>query len=88
MSKAQYQVYLERERLYRQQAGIQPKVEPTTDEARNGWTTETLTAYLNSQNAAAQQKINPNSKFRQMQRRPTRANGIWNGMYRPLRWRG
>lgn len=88
MSNIRYQAYLERERLYRQQANIQPRVEPTKEEERNGWTAETLTAYLNEQNAAAQQKIDPNSKFRKMQRRPKRQNGVWNGMYRPLRWRG
>ena len=82
------QAELEYRELYRQQAETRPMMEPTEDEARNGWTRETLTQYFNEQDAAAQQKIDPNSKFRRMQRRPKRANGIWNGKYRPLRWRG
>ena len=74
--------------LYRQVSDLKPRVEVTKDEARNGWNSETLTAYFNDQEAAAQMKIDPKSAFRRLQRRPTRANGVWNGKYRPLRWRG
>ena len=62
----------------------QPTVEPTEEEKRNGWTTETLTAYHAEQRAAQSLKIDPNSAFNRRQRRPTRANS----RYRPQRWRG
>lgn len=72
---------------YRQIAGRQPMVEPTEAEKRNGWTNETLTAYLNEQDAAASLKTDPNSALRRAARQPKRANGVWNGHYRPLRLR-
>jgi len=62
----------------------QPMVEPTEDEARNGWTPETLTAYLAEQQAAQALKTDPHSAFNKRNRRPSRANS----RYRPLRWRG
>ena len=57
-------------------------VEPTPDEARNGWTAESLTEYLRDQKAAQSMRMNPHSAMRKQP--PRRANS----KYRPLRWRG
>ncbi len=56
-------------------------IEPNAEEIRNGWTTETLTAYVNEQRAARNVRINPRSKMR-MARNPTRANSG----YRVFEW--
>ncbi len=64
--------------------GSKGRVEPSADEARNGWTAETLTTYLAEQTAAQAERIDPASVARKRARRPTRANSG----YRPLRWRG
>jgi hypothetical protein len=57
-------------------------IEPTTDEARNGWTPETLTAYLAAQKASQSLRIDPASELRRKSP-PARANS----KYRPLKWR-
>lgn len=57
-------------------------VEPTPDEARNGWTAESLTEYLRDQKAAQSMRMNPHSVMRRQP--PRRANS----KYQPLRWRG
>lgn len=59
-------------------------VQPTADEARNGWTAETLTAYLQEQQASASLRADMGSAMRRQGRRPQRQNRD----YRPLRWRG
>ncbi len=59
-------------------------IEPSSEEARNGWTAETLTPYLAEQTAAQAERIDPVSPQRKRARRPTRATSG----YRPLRWRG
>ena len=59
-------------------------IQPSDEEARNGWTPETLTQYLHEQTAAQALKINPSSSLNRRARRPTRANN----RYRPQRWRG
>lgn len=56
-------------------------VEPTADEARNGWTAETLTAYVQEQRAAQAVRIDPRGPSRQVP--PSRANS----RYSPFRWR-
>ena len=61
----------------------QERVEPSPDELRNGWTTETLSAYLANQKAAQTLRIDPHSALNRRARRPTRC-----AKYRPLRWRG
>ncbi len=64
--------------------GSKKLIEPSPDEARNGWTAETLTTYLADQTAAQAERIDPVSVARKRARRPTRASSG----YRPLRWRG
>lgn len=61
-----------------------PLVEPSEDEARNGWTAATLTAYLTEQQAAQSLRVDPHSAMNRQARRPAVANN----RYRPLRWRG
>ena len=58
-------------------------VQPTAEEARNGWTAETLTAYLAEQKAAQSLRMDPSSTLRR-KAPPVRANSS----YRPLKWRG
>jgi hypothetical protein len=58
-------------------------VQPTAEEARNGWTAETLTAYLAEQKAAQSLRLDPSSTLRR-KAPPARANS----KYRPLKWRG
>lgn len=58
-----------------------PPVEPTEEEKRNGWTTETLTAYVAEQEAAGLLRADPMSAFRA--KRPMKANSRYN----PFRWR-
>lgn len=61
-----------------------PLIQPTPGEARNGWTAESLTAYVQEQQASATLRVDPSSSMRQQGRRPQRQNR----QYRPLRWRG
>ena len=61
----------------------QPLVEPTAEEARNGWTAESLTRYLAERTAGAALGVDPHSLHRKMARRPRSQN---NG-YSPHRWR-
>lgn len=59
-------------------------VEPTRDEARNGWTAETLGLYLASRAAGMSVHLDPGSVHRVAARRPLAQNH----RYRPHRWRG
>lgn len=64
----------------------EPLIEPTAEEARNGWDSASLTAYVHEQRAAQEMKVDPRSLYRKSLRgRPRVAN---KGKYRPLRWRG
>ena len=58
-------------------------VEPTADEIRNGWNTESLTAYLADREAGQSLSIDINSLHRKIARRPV----VQNSKYSPLRWR-
>lgn len=58
-------------------------VEPTEDEKRNGWTTETLNIYLAERHAGQDLAIDVNSLHRRLARRPTEQNHRYN----PKRWR-
>jgi hypothetical protein len=60
-----------------------PLIEPSADEARNGWTAETLTAYVAEQDAAASLRTDPVSAQNRAARRPTKALS----RYSPFRWR-
>ena len=61
----------------------QPPVEPSEDEKRNGWTTETLTAYVAERKAGQSLAIDPLSVRRQAEQMPrVQKNG-----YNPHRWR-
>lgn len=62
----------------------QELVEPNDEERKNGWTAETLTAYLTERLAGQSLTIDVNSIHRRMGRRPNEQNH----RYRPLRWRG
>lgn len=59
-------------------------IQPTPEEARNGWTPEALTAYVAEQRAAQELRADPHSLFRRGARKPMKANS----KYSPLRWRG
>lgn len=61
----------------------QPLVEPTPDEARNGWTAETLTEYLTERRAANSLKNDKDSLQNRMAKMPARQNN----RYSPHRWR-
>lgn len=61
-----------------------PLIEPSEGEARNGWDAESLTAYVQEQQASASLRIDPGSAMNRQARRPQRQNR----KYRPLRWRG
>lgn len=61
----------------------QERVEPTEADLRNGWTTETLTAYVAEQRASQALKIDPHSVSR---RKPLPR--VAQNKYRPHRWRG
>ena len=52
----------------------QPPVQPTADEARNGWTAAALTAYLAERAASQALKADGASLFRRWQDRPREAN--------------
>jgi len=60
--------------------------DPTPEEARNGWTAESLRAYRIDQAAAQAVRIDPRSPLR---RTPAvRGNCSDRKHYRPLRWKG
>ncbi len=48
-------------------------IEPNEHERRNGWTAETLTAYVNERRKASQDRVDWNHPSRR--KRPDRANG-------------
>ncbi len=62
----------------------QDLVQPTPDEAANGWTAETLTEYLAECVAGQTLAIDPHSLHSRAARRPRWANSA----YSPMRWRG
>ena len=59
-----------------------PPVEPSEEEKNNGWTTETLTAYLAERTAGQSLEIDTDSVVRRLARRPVQQNNRYN----PLRW--
>ena len=61
----------------------QESIEPTEDEIRNGWTTDTLTAYLAERLAGQSMAADVSSVQRRVARRPN----VQNHHYRPHRWR-
>lgn len=61
-----------------------PVIEPTPDEARNGWTAETLTAFHAEQRAAEALKHDRASLYSRVTTRPGHQN---KGRYHPHRWR-
>jgi len=71
------------DRLHRSVREGQPLVEPTDDEKRNGWTAETLTAYLAERKTAQSLNIDKDSLHSRLARMPARQNN----RYSPLRWR-
>ena len=56
-------------------------IEPTDDEAQNGWTAETLTAYVTGRWAAQSVAADPESLYRRLADRPRRCRST----YRRLR---
>ena len=56
-------------------------IEPSPGEAKNGWTAETLTPYIQEQRAAQSLRIDPHGAWRRTI--PTSANS----KYSPFRWR-
>jgi len=62
----------------------QDLVQPTEDEAANGWTAETLTEYLAERAAGQSLMIDPRSLHSRAAKRPKWANNRYN----PMRWRG
>ena len=76
-----YQELAEAERNAKKE---QKKVEPSEEEKRNGWTTDTLTAYLAERQAGQSLSIDVNSAYRKQARMPV----IQNHKYNPHRWRG
>jgi len=62
-------------------SGAADRVEPTPDEARNGWTVDTLSVYLADRAPAAAAWSDPDAE--QRRRRPAEQNHRYN----PLRWR-
>jgi hypothetical protein len=52
----------------------QPLVQPTAEEARNGWTASALTAYLAERTASQAMKLDDASLLRRLQARPREAN--------------
>lgn len=59
-------------------------VEPTPEEARNGWTAESLALYLAGRRAGTSLSLDPASVHRVAAARP----GVQNHRYNPRRWRG
>ena len=77
------QLDLELESVRRQAIARQEMIEPTDEESRNGWTTESLTKYLTERHAGQTLAVDVNSLHRRVARRPT----VQNYRYRPHRWR-
>lgn len=76
-------LYDELDAVQREALENQELVEPTDEEKKNGWTAETLTAYLTERLAGQSLAVDVNSIHRRAARRPTEANH----RYRPHRWR-
>jgi len=58
-------------------------IEPNEEEKKNGWTTESLTRYLQEQHAAQTLRVDVHSLSRQVARR----KDVQNHKYNPRRWR-
>lgn len=58
-------------------------IQPTEDEARNGWDAESLTAYVKEERERAQSDMISSRIFNRKPPRPRWANS----RYDPLRWR-
>lgn len=76
-------LYEELDAVQRNAIENQELVEPNDEERKNGWTAETLTAYLTERLAGQSLTIDVNSIQRRMGRRPSEQNH----RYRPHRWR-
>ena len=77
------QLYSELAETRRTSIKEQEKIEPTEEEKKNGWTAESLTAYLAERKAAQSLGIDVNSFYRKSLQRPMAQNHKYN----PLRWR-
>lgn len=60
-----------------------PLTEPSADEARNGWTAETLSAYLAEQTASQALRLDPGERGRNVIK-----DSQNKGLYRPHAWKG
>ena len=77
------QLLLELETVRREALKNGEKIEPTEEEKKNGWTTETLTRYLTERYAAQSLVIDVKSLSRRVARRPNTQNHKYN----PRKWR-
>lgn len=80
----QHRLYRELDAAQRAAIDTQELVEPTDEERRNGWTAESLTAYLAERKAGAAVNVDQNSLHRRMAARPV----VQDHRYNPHRWRG
>lgn len=76
-------LYDELDAVQREALKNQELVEPTDEERKNGWASETLTAYLAERLAGQTLAVDMDSMQRRAARRPNEANH----RYQPLRWR-
>lgn len=67
----------------REYENAQESLEPTEDEKKNGWTPETLTAYVAERKAQQSLALDPTSLHSRVARRPAKQNNRYN----PFRWR-
>lgn len=83
MSKTEKQLADEFKATHLSATSEHQEVDPTEEELKNGWTKETLNAYLIEQTASQALRADPKSVSRRLARRPVEQNH----RYRPLRWR-
>lgn len=76
-------LYRELDQVQREALARQELIEPTEDEKKNGWTADTLTAYLTERLAGQSLSADVGSVHRRAARRPN----VQNHHYRPHRWR-
>lgn len=77
------QLLMELETVRREAIQNGQDIIPTSEEAKNGWTTEALTRYLKDRYAAQALRIDVHSLARRVAKRPNSQNHKYN----PLRWR-
>lgn len=77
------QLLLELETVRREAINNGQEIKPTEEEAKNGWTTDSLTRYLKDRYAAQSLRIDVHSLSRRVAKRPHSQNHKYN----PLRWR-